>query len=57
MKIAIVGSRDVTVSDIGRHISNAEEGGIHQSICSLVRRERFVFGKMDDKVLPLQVGS
>ena len=25
MKIAIVGSRDVTVSDIGRYISNAEE--------------------------------
>ena len=25
MKIAIVGSRDVTVSDIGRYISNAKE--------------------------------
>ena len=25
MKLAIVGSRDVTVSDIGRYISNAEE--------------------------------
>ena len=25
MKIAVVGSRDVTVSDIGRYISNAEE--------------------------------
>lgn len=31
MKIAIVGSRNVTVSDIGKYISNAEEivsGGI-----------------------------
>ena len=38
MRIAIVGSRDVTVSDIGRYISNAKEivsgGAVGVDICA-----------------------